>query len=703
MKLIDKMLDKFGLVTKTQVNELTAVMGRITDKYGVPIPQNYNKYLEAYGDESWVYACVYVIANTIAGMPYRIYKKRIVNNRVEKIPVLNTPVNKLLDRPNMNDGNSTWYNLQEWTTANLELTGNAYWLLDKIAGKKPQEIQMLPTANMRVVPGKTKDDPFIMGYKYMKGDATAADFTNEQIAHFKYMSSNNMYYGQGSLAPGRYSIDSHKEAQVQNLNMFRNGVNIDAMLETDKPLNDKQFNRLRDSFLNRHQGSHAAHLPTILEGGLKYKSAFGTMKDLEFIQGIKLNREEICSVFGVPPVLVGILDRATYQNFQEAKKVFLIFNIIPKLRRLEEVIEGIVQRFDPALFFEYDTTNEDALRTDEKANAEIAKLYFDMGVPLDIINERFDLGFPKIPGGDVGYLSFALAPATQVAEGKPEPTPAPDMIPDGDDDEEGKSKKATLKTVYTKERKLKLAKQFEDFISKIEVRYQSIIETFFMGIEMTVLRKLNSKKSINKEINVEMYLYDEAEAIKQWKAKSKRVHTAALATNGQVQLDNMGVAVMFNVDNPLVRDFIEKYSLEKSVEVIGSNREVLATALSEGIEAGEGIPALSKRIREVYEPYRQKAYKAVRIARTEVVGASNRGALEAYRQADVGAKKFWNPAYINTRDSHLQAGMRYNEENAIPLDANFEVGAGSGPNPGSIGLAEEDINCACQLLPAVEA
>ena len=570
MILFDKLLNRFGLLRKTRVNELFPMRASISDKYGQPVPENYNNYLNAYNSEVWVYACVYVIANTIAGMPYRIYKKKIVNGVVEKVPVLNTPIHKLFEKPNKNDENSTWYNILEWTVANLELVGNAYWLLDRIlpSSRLPLEIQMLLADRMRVVPGRIVTDPFITGYRYVKDDASVHTFTTDEITHFKYMSANNLYYGQGSLSAGRYSVDTFKEAQVSNLNIYRNGVNVDCALETEKLLNDKQFKRLLDGFLNKHQGSEKFHTPLVLEGGLKYKNTIGTMKELEFIAGLKMTREDICAVFGVPPVLVGILDNATYSNYREAEKIFLIFNIIPKLRRIQEVIETVVQRFDPSLYYEFDTANEEALKADEEIRSRIATSYFNMGVPFNTINERLNLGFPKIDGGDVGYLTFSLAPVARINEPPPEPS-APEPAAEPEDD-----KGVKLKTIYTKERKILLAKQFEDFIEKIDARYQGIIETFFLGLEMSIIRNLNALKSYEKAVNIDEFLYNEDEVIKRWQDKNSRVHKAALATNGQVQLDNMGVSVMFDVTNPFVSQFIEKFSLEKATEVIGSNREI---------------------------------------------------------------------------------------------------------------------------------
>jgi hypothetical protein len=80
---------------------------------------------------------------------------------------------------------------------------------------------------------------------------------------------------------------------------------------------------------------------------------------------------------------------------------------------------------------------------------------------------------------------------------------------------------------------------------------------------------------------------------------------------------------------------------------------------------------------------------ATTIARTETNGATNGGAIVAAQESGVVQGKTWVAALDErTRDTHLEA-----HDQTVPLDQDFAVGAGVGPSPGQIGLAEEDINC----------
>jgi len=698
MKLIDKVLKRFGYEKASRLAEIVEAIGmRYYPSYGENTPENFSKNITSYRNEVWIYACVYIIANTIAGLPWRLFKWKLKKGKFEKDVVSNDAIETLLEKPNYKDPNSTFYSLIEWTVANLELIGNAYWLNDELWGnpKKPKSLINLLSAKMRVIKGTSAG--MVKEYKFITGTGDDKIFQPEEITHFRYMSPDNYFYGQSSFNPAIYSIDVIKEAQKTNLNMFKNGTMIDAYLETEQKLNQTTYDRVKLQFEQKYKGADNAHKTPILEQGLKYNAITGNMKDLEYVNGIKLSREDICAVHGVPPLLVGILDQASYSNYETALKVFFYFNIIPKLHRLNETITTIVQKYDKDLYFEFDVSNEEVLKENEEQKAKTAQIYFNMGVPFNVINQRLNLGFEDVEGGDIGYLPFSLQPANMVQTNS-EPAPALAIPAPDDENDEGKSK--SLKRItYNKEKKELIWKQFDRTTRMIERRYMSIIGTFFTGLQMGILHRLSGKKSIEKGLNVENFLFDEDFEIKNFSKQSRKVHELSMKTNANRELVNLGIGEVFNIQNPRVQVFLKKYGLEKAKEVIGNAREAVKKTLLQGVEAGEGIQELKKRIQATFTAYTDQGYKAERIARTEVIGTSNRGAIEAYKQAKV-EKKAWL-AQPDARDTHIEAGQKYNEKNAIPVDEDFYVGAGQGECPGNIGLADEDINCRCSIIPVI--
>jgi SPP1 gp7 family putative phage head morphogenesis protein len=86
------------------------------------------------------------------------------------------------------------------------------------------------------------------------------------------------------------------------------------------------------------------------------------------------------------------------------------------------------------------------------------------------------------------------------------------------------------------------------------------------------------------------------------------------------------------------------------------------------------------------------------IARTEVIGAYNGGTWQAWRQSGVVTKKRWLAALDDrTRPTHVDA-----HDQVVGIDEDFSVGGFSGPCPGSMGDAGEDINCRCTMTAVLD-
>jgi len=668
------------------------VVSNLTDglTYGKATPENFDVHLKAYTHEAYVYGCIYLIASTIAGLNWKLYKRDKTGKKVE---VRNLLIEKLFEKPNDNDENSTWYNLIEWTVACLELVGNSYWLLDKLYGSSQKyvgAIQNLIPSKITILPNKEKEGSFIKGYLYQKSDGLKAEFSNDEITHFKYIRPNDYFYGQGAVVPSAIAIDLIRESEMTNLNLFKNGAMPSGALETDKTVDDVRYARIKKAFEEKYVGSKNANKTLILDNGLKYKTISQSMKDLEFIQGIKLSREEICIAFKVPPILIGILDNASYSNYEQAVKVFWVHCIIPKIKRIEQVISTVCRRFDETLYFEFDLSTVESLKENQEQLSVIAQRYFSMGIPLNQIIEALKLPFEPIEGGDEGYIQFSLMPISQMSEKE---QPETEIVPPAEEEEtEPKSKSWLI-------RKEILWKQFDSMTRRIEKGYMKFIDKYFTALEQDTISELVKSKSIDKK-KVDSYLFDKDEEIEKWMKQSKKYQKLAFNENGKREMENIGLgSISFNVSNPRAEKWLQANALSKAKEVIPTLYDDLKKQLTEGFAEGESIPDIVKRLQEVYAGYKNESFKAERIARTEVIGASNAGALEAYKQSGLRLLKGWlGEMDDRIRDSHLKATMDYTEENAIPMDEEFVLMDGKGMAPGQLDDEGSNINCRCTIF-----
>jgi SPP1 gp7 family putative phage head morphogenesis protein len=180
-----------------------------------------------------------------------------------------------------------------------------------------------------------------------------------------------------------------------------------------------------------------------------------------------------------------------------------------------------------------------------------------------------------------------------------------------------------------------------------------------------------------------------------------------IGSKGQAELQRLIIGVNFDVTNPRVTAFVERYKFKFSFDTNKTTREALRTALTESLAAGEGIPGLTKRVNEVFEF--SKKYRAERIARDQVIRASNFGAEQSYIQSRVVSEKEWLtadddrlcPYCAPMNGKRVALGMTYFQQGDLLHN----------PDPESeavLRLDYEDIhhpplhpNCRCTLVPVL--
>jgi len=176
-----------------------------------------------------------------------------------------------------------------------------------------------------------------------------------------------------------------------------------------------------------------------------------------------------------------------------------------------------------------------------------------------------------------------------------------------------------------------------------------------------------------------------------------------LRFHGQAAIDDLvglapGLEDMVFMDTASdVALFLRQRSQRFAERVNETTWNALKGALEEGMDAGEGIPALEARVQDIMGDRIRSS--AETIARTETVGASNGGILRAWEQSDVVQAKVWVSALIpgRTREDHEDAHGQ-----TVPVDADFLVGGAMGPHPGEMRNPKQDINCLCTMEPVLK-
>jgi len=155
----------------------------------------------------------------------------------------------------------------------------------------------------------------------------------------------------------------------------------------------------------------------ILEDGLKFNPLGIKLADAELLSSKKFQVEDICRVYRVPLHLVQSLDHATNNNIEQQSLEFVIYTMLPHVRRHEDAIKCQLltkaQR-DAGYYFEYNLSS--LLRGDTKSTYE-AFAQARQGGWLSVNDIRRLLNMNSIgPSGDIYLQPLNMADAAKVSE-----------------------------------------------------------------------------------------------------------------------------------------------------------------------------------------------------------------------------------------------------------------------------------------------
>lgn len=597
---------------------------RFTSGQAVWTPKDYENFAkEGYRNNVYVYSCVRLIAQSCAGIPWLLYEKK--KDKIEELDY-NHPLLKIWKRPNPFEGFGAWF---EAMVSYLLLSGNTYIERTLSRASEKLELYTLRPDRMKIVPGN-QNNP-ITRYEYaVNGSITPLE--PELILHIKYFNPLNDFYGMSPIEASARSIDHNNEARKWNVSLLQNSAQPSGILSTDQTLSEETRRILREQAIELYGGSKNAGNVFVAEAGLKFQPTGLSPVDMSWLEGSKLSAREIAIAYNVAPELIGDNSSKTYSNYGEARKALYQETVLPLMDYLKDAFNNwLVPLWGDNLYLDYDKDSIEALQEDQD------KLYTRMFGAVDrgIItrNEaREMLGFEalKIPEADRLYIPFSLTP---IDEGQEEPTEGP--IEEPVEEETGKSL-SQKKTIFSEE---KLAELWEykrkRYWDPWEKKWKKALKPYFDEQEKEVLKNIeNRKAAIRKED-----IYE----VEQWNKKLRKLSKPLLLEiiQGGVEsaINELGIEVAWNIDNPRVDKWIKEELGSKIQGINDTTLEQLKVTLQDGIDLGEGVDDLAKRVRETYED--AKGYRAETIARTETISAFTEGNRQLYQESGVKQLQFY--------------------------------------------------------------
>lgn len=242
-----------------------------------------------------VMACVRVLAGSVSTMPVDSYT-RVAGIRAEVVPkpqVLAEPWAELT--------------LEAWLSqvmVSLTLRGNFFgWIAERDRLGYPTQIMPLHPDQV----SKTRDRTSGNIVYRVNGQAVPAD----DMFHIPGLMIPSALVGMNPIEYCRQGLGLTMAAESFGSQFFANGAHMSGVVSVPEDLTEEETIAMARAFAAAHSGLAKSHLPAVITGGAAWTQLSVNPDDAQFLQTRQFQTSQVAMLFGVPPHMIGDVDRTT--------------------------------------------------------------------------------------------------------------------------------------------------------------------------------------------------------------------------------------------------------------------------------------------------------------------------------------------------------------------------------------------------------
>lgn len=635
---------------------------------------------EGFESNVTVYACVMEIARSCAGIPWYLCKESgAQEDRVEEHKIL-----ALLRRPNPLQGGQQFF---EAFVAFLEIAGNSY--IYRTLGKpelyvlKPQSVVVLKSGVLGTPPN---------GYRYTDAIGKTSQLNPEQVLHLKIFSASDDCYGMSPLQAAARVVDTDNQAQLWNYSLLNNQARPAGAMTAKLGLTDQQRQSLKAEIQQLWSGGSNAGRPILLEEGLTWTPMGSTAIEMDWLNGKKLSKREICQAFQVPPELIGDAEAKTYSNYQEARKSFYTETILPLMDGIKDQLNLWFEPELGGLRLEYDLDSIEALQEDRKLTWDRVS----SADWLSINEQRLATGYEEIPDEE-SDIPRALASARALSSlSAPPPDPEEEEEPEEEqapDDDKRVSFSSKFFDLKTEEQKAAFWADNDRKRRVFEATARKAFQSHFRREKRQIVAALGDRPSS------EPAAVDNAlRVVRDNQQRLESVYKTVFLQVGRFFFNEVVKAAGksrkdVGMSLQQMRAKISVTADRRSKLVTQTTEDRLAKLLKDAIFGGKSDEEIVDAV-EVFYDEQQVTTRADRLAETEVGAASGMGATHGAQATEKALMKVW----ISQRDDKVRDHHKEADSKKVGLDDLFIVNGQQMEFPGddSHGATPDNtVNCRC--------
>lgn len=395
--------------------------GYFVGRTGIELESRFATYGQLYLSQPWIATVVDKISNAVARLGTVVWD---VDTDDQRSADRTSPYALLMADPCPTlDPFGFWL----WVSSTIEIYGEAYLLKmrddkGRINGFVPMHPSL--TQIFRNQFGETV-------YRFMGSPNEI--ISEDNVVPFRRYNPDMTMRGVSRMEPLRSTLLNEDGARTVAATWFKNMGRPSIALTVEGKLDPLGKKRLSEQFTSMQSGASNAGGTLVLENGTKVEPLQLNADEMQYIESRKFNREEVCSVYDIPPIVVGILDHATFTNVTEQMRSLYRDTMAPRLEFIESAINWHVgAEFNGRKQMRFDVA--EVMRGDLETRAKAHSLLVQMGIETP--NEArpfFDLARAGAEA-DKLYVNSAMQPLGSPPPRTQTPGRPPEGLPHAGDD-----------------------------------------------------------------------------------------------------------------------------------------------------------------------------------------------------------------------------------------------------------------------------
>lgn len=358
---------------------------------------------------SAAWACVNLLAGTIASLPLMVYRLDASGNRVV---AKDHPLYRVLhDSPN---ADQTAMDFWEGGNAAIELKGAMHAHKEMIGGRL---VALTPMNN----PTCRRLDNGRLLYSWVENGQRREAFEEDVFRVRGFMG------GMSTITAGCQVFGHATAVNTASQTTFANGMRPSGVLTVPGVLKAEQREPLEKALGDKFVGSVNAGRPMLLEAGVTWQQLTINPEDAQMLESRAFSVEEVARLFGVPPHMIGHTEKSTSwgTGLEQQTLGFIQFTLRKRLKRIEQAIEKqLLTAVDRAQGVTVEFNLEGLLRGDSVGRAAFYQSGLQNG--WTTINEVRKLeNLAPVAGGDTPRMQMQNVPITEAGAVPALPSPAP--------------------------------------------------------------------------------------------------------------------------------------------------------------------------------------------------------------------------------------------------------------------------------------